>query len=160
MPRIEITEELRRIEALHGILRASDVVMEASAPSSPLHRCFEWEDGMAAHHWRLQQARQLIRVTVQFLPYDEPHFEVRAFVSLTPDRVVQNGGYRVMTEVLASPSERSQLLADALEELNRIKVKYHQLSELDSIFRGIERAQRNYGTPPPPPEFNGDDAQP
>jgi hypothetical protein len=156
-PRANVPDELRRIEAKYGLLRAADVVEEASLPGSPLHNCFEWDDGAAGYQWRLQQARQLIRVTVEMLPYDEPRYEVRAFVSLTPDRVVERGGYRVMTEVLASPSEREQLLADALKELNRLKVKYFQLSELSAVFRAIERAQQNYGQAPPPPSGSGGD---
>jgi hypothetical protein len=161
MARTEVVSELRRIQALNGgLLRPSDIVAEASAPDSPLHHCFNWDDTAAAHQWRLQQARQLIRVVVEVLPYEEPHYEVRAYVSLMPDRVQQNGGYRVLTEVLASPPQRQQMLAEALQELNRFKVRYHQLSELDAVFRAAERAQRNHGQPPPPPpaEPDGDGA--
>jgi hypothetical protein len=160
MSRTEVTRELLRIQAMNGLLRPADVVAEASQPGSPLHDYFEWDDGEAGHQWRLQQARQLIRVTVEVLPYEEPRYQVRAFVSLTPDRQLEGGGYRVMAEVLATPSERAQLLADALDELNRLKARYFQLSELEGIFRAIERARRNLGHPPPPPEFNGDDAVP
>jgi len=157
MPQTEVINELARINAMNGVLRASDVVEEARPVGSPLHHCFEWDDVEAADKWRLQQARQLIRYVVEMLPYDAPKFEVRAYVSLTPDRVEKRGGYRVMAEVLTSPSGRSQLLADALAELNRLKVKYYQLTELDGIFRAIERAQRNYGVPPDD-QPNGDSA--
>ncbi len=162
MPHSDVVRELQRIQALNrGLLRAVDVVEEARHPASPLHDYFEWDDGEAGHRYRLAQARQLIRVTVEVLPYNEPRYEVRAFVSLSPDRTLEGGGYRVMAEVLATPSQRQQLLADALSELNRLKAKYFQLSELEGIFRSIERLQRNFGTPPPPPEFNnGDDAIP
>jgi hypothetical protein len=161
MARAEVVRELERIQiANQGVLRASDVVQEASHPGSPLHNHFEWDDTVAGHQWRLQQARQLIRVVVQMLPYDEPHFEVRAFVSLSPDRTVQDGGYRAMVEVLASPTQRQQLLADALAALDRLKVQFHQLSELDSVWRAAERARRNYGNAAPPaePAENGDGA--
>ena len=36
------------------------LVRMARAPTSPLHRCFEWDDGKAAQHWREDQARQLL----------------------------------------------------------------------------------------------------
>ena len=161
MPRTEVRNELLRIQALNaGVLRAVDVVREAADPRSPLHDYFQWEDTVAAHQWRLQQARQLVRVCVEYLPYSEPRYEVKAFVSLTPDRQLEGGGYRVMAQVLAAPPQRQQLLADALAELNRFKVRFFQLTELDSVFRAIERAERNFGQQPPPPpeEFNGDDA--
>lgn len=159
MARTEITQELLRIQARNdGLLRAVDVVEEARHPASPLHDHFQWDDTVAGHQWRLQQARQLIRVTVEYLPYSEPHYEVRAFVSLTADRVREDGGYRAMVSVLAAPAQRKQLLAEALDELNRLKVKYFQLTELDGVFRAIERAARNYGEAPPPPQDseNGD----
>ena len=159
MAKAEVRNELHRIQTLNGgLLRASDVVEEARNPESPLHSSFNWDDTAAAHQWRLQQARQLIRVVVEMLPYNEPQYEVRAYVSLTPDRVQDNGGYRVMTEVLASPPERQQMLADALDELNRLKVRYHQLSELDSVFRAIERTSRNYEPPPNEQAEGGDGA--
>jgi hypothetical protein len=158
MAKVEIAQALHRIQAANGgLLRAADVVEEASHPDSPLHEYFTWDDDAAAYQWRLQQARQLIRVAVQVLPYEEPQFLVRAFVSLTPDRQLEGGGYRAAVKVMASPTDRQQLLADALAELNRLKVKYHQLTELDSIFRGIERAARNYAPPPPPDLDNGND---
>jgi hypothetical protein len=160
MPRIDVVQELYRIQAMYGLLRPADVIAEASHPDSPLHGYFQWDDGLAAHQWRLQQARQLIRVTVETLPHDEPHYQVRAFISLTPDRQLDGGGYRVMAQVLAAPSERAQMLTDALDELNRLKVKYFQLSELAGVFAAIERAARNYGHRPPPPDLSGDDAVP
>ena len=161
MARTEVTAELQRIQAANGgLLRPVDVVREASRPDSPLHNHFTWDDSEAAHQWRLQQARQLIRVTVEVLPYNEPEYMVRAYVSLVKDRVQDNGGYRAMVAVIQSPTERQLLLAQALQELNRLRVKYHQLAELDAIFRGIDRAQRNYGTTPPPDaqEHNGGNA--
>jgi hypothetical protein len=158
MPRTEVTTELRRIqEANGGLLRANDVVLEASREDSPLHPYFNWDDGAAAHQWRLQQARQLIRVCVEVLPYDEPHHLVRAYVSLIPDRVQDLGGYRSMVEVMSSPNGRHQLLQDALEQLARIRARYAQLVELAGVFRSISRAEREYGsTPPPPPPKDSD----
>ena len=150
----EITRELLRIQALNGgLLRAVDVVEEARHPASPLHDRFNWDDTEAAHQWRLQQARQLIRVKVEYLPYQEPRYEVRAFVSLMPDRQVPACGYRVMAEVLSEPARRQQLLGDALAELNRWRVKYFQLTELDSVFRAMERIVPLHEPPPPPETF-------
>lgn len=42
-------------------LEPETVVSEATDPGSPLYTHFEWDDSTAAHEWRLQQARQLIR---------------------------------------------------------------------------------------------------
>jgi hypothetical protein len=153
----DVTNELSRIQTDNGgLLRAADVVREASHPGSPLHDYFNWADDEAAHQWRLQQARQLIRVTVTYLPYVMPQYQVRAYVSLGPDRQQPGGGYKALVEVLKSPSERQQLLADALAELNKLKVRYHHLTELAGVFAAINRAQQSHGQPPPPDSFNGD----
>lgn len=160
-----MVQELARIHAENGgVLRPRDIVEEARPAGSPLHEYFEWDDGEAAEKWRLHQARNLVRVIVEMLPYNAPRYEVRAYVSLAPDRAVKNGGYHVMAEVLGSPDGRAQLLADALTELNRIKVKYFQLSELAAIFAAIAQAQANFAQQPPPqpppglPEPDGDGA--
>lgn len=139
----EVSGELLRIAADHGgLLRAADVVREAADAASPLHSYFEWDDTEAAQLYRLQQARQLIRVVVQVQQYDEQTYRVRTFVSLTEDRVQEGGGYRVMTSVLSSPNERARLLNQAMRELNNFKVKYQELTELIGIFRAIDRASR------------------
>ena len=152
----EVSAELRRIAAAHGgLLRASDVVREAADAASPIHSYFEWDDTEAAQLFRLQQARQLIRVVVEVQQYDEQTYRVRTFVSLTEDRIQEGGGYRVMATVLSNPPARARLLNQAMRELNSFKVKYQELSELVGIFRAIERANRTIdpdipqGAPPP-----------
>lgn len=160
---LEVSTELRRIAADHGgLLRAADVVTEAADAASPLHSYFEWDDGEAGHLYRLQQARQLIRVVVEVQQYDEQSYRVRTFVSLTEDRVQEGGGYRVMTSVLSSPDTRSRLLSQALRELNNFKVKYQELSELVGIFRAIERASRtlDVNIPIPPLPTQGGEMHP
>lgn len=162
---VEVSAELQRIAAAHGgLLRASDVVMEAANAASPLHKYFEWDDGAAADLYRLQQARQLIRVVVHMQQYEEQSYRVRTFVSLTEDRVQEGGGYRVMTSVLSSAPERARLLHQALRELNNFKMKYQELSELVGIFRAIDRASRTIDqdipTGPPPPTQPGNETQP
>lgn len=150
---IEVRDELRRIAEEHGgLLRAADVVAEAANAASPLHGHFEWDDGEAAHQYRLQQARQLIRVTVEVQQYEQHCYRVRAYVSLQEDRVEAGGGYRVTAQVLGSQTGREQLLDQALRELNNLKIRFQELTELVAVFAAIDRATRNYGdTPPPPP---------
>jgi hypothetical protein len=156
---VNVTQALERIQTEHqGLLRPVDVVAEAVSPASPLHPYFEWDDTLAGHQYRLAQARHLIRVMVQYEPYAEPQHEVRVYVSLSPDRQYPHGGYRVMVDVLSDASYRAQLLTDALEELNRLRIKYHMLTELAGVFASAARAQASYGgsaPPPPPPSSPG-----
>jgi len=57
-----IKERLERIrERNDGVLTPSDVVEDARRATSPLHNFFTWDDTVAAHQYRLDQARTLIR---------------------------------------------------------------------------------------------------
>lgn len=44
-----------------GRITPESVIVAAQNPKSPLHDRFEWDDSVAAHEHRLQQARGLIR---------------------------------------------------------------------------------------------------
>lgn len=91
-----------------GIIAASDVVMAARDPKSPLHSRFTWDDSEAAHQWRLQQARQLISVCVTVSEHTQKN--ERVFVSLNRDQYAVGGGYRVMAEVLSDEQLRRERL--------------------------------------------------
>lgn len=75
-----IAKRLNKIAGLHGgRLTPEAVIEDARSPKSPLHDQFEWDDSVAAQHWRTEQARQLIRsVTVQITTdtrtYTTPHY--------------------------------------------------------------------------------------
>jgi len=59
--RSDIAEELERLRDGDGLLRLETIVTVASDPTSPLHEHFEWDDAKAAHSFRVDQARQLVR---------------------------------------------------------------------------------------------------
>lgn len=131
----EIVKELKRLAKKNGgVLEPARVVEAARESASPLHSQFEWDDSEAAQRYRLWQARQLIRITVEFLPSADRVTDV--FVSLTSDRT--KGGYRTTVDVLSDDAMREQLLSDALEELDRWKRQYKELRELVKIFEAIE----------------------
>lgn len=135
-----IAAELQRIAIAHGgLLQPQTVVDEARDPKSPLHDSFQWDDGEAAHQWRLQQARQLIRVVVKYEPVGDKNMPVRVFVSLTPDRKEGGDGYRLATSVLSDADMRRQMLADARGEMLRFKSKYARLQELAEVFDAMDR---------------------
>ena len=60
----KIKEELEAIaEGNRGILRGIDVIRFAQEnQDSTLNSRFQWDDSKAGHQYRLQQARQLIRL--------------------------------------------------------------------------------------------------
>lgn len=139
----EIIAELKRIaDANEGVLRPSDVVEAARVETSPLHSRFDWDDSEAAEKWRLHQARGLIRVTVEYIGTGEEKIPARVFVSLTTDRNEDGGGYRATAAVMADTDYRKQLLADALDEMQRFEKKYAELKELAEVFAAMRKARR------------------
>ncbi len=137
----KVVSELKRIAKSNGGLLQPESVVEAARPvTSPLHSRFNWDNSEAAHLYRIYQARQLIRVSVELLAETGESCEV--FVSLTPDRERESGGYRVVTEVLSDADMRNQMLSDALNELQLFREKYRKLKELASIFSAIKQAHK------------------
>lgn len=58
----ECGEELERLQQENkGTITPKIVVETARDPESPLHRCFEWRDDVAAEKYREDQARDVIR---------------------------------------------------------------------------------------------------
>jgi len=144
--RLRIDEELELVASRHGgILRAEDVVEFARNPETELHKHFEWDDSKAAHEYRLWQARQVIRVYATIIP-NENVGEVRAYVSLYPDRTQPGGGYRPLAVVLSDDQLREQLLRQALKEADTWRHKYQQLERLAPIFKALEQVKRDLGT--------------
>ena len=125
-----------------GILRPQAVVEYAKNPETALHSHFTWDDSVAAHSHRLWQARQLIRVSVTVMETQDGPKDVKAFVSLTPDRSDVGGGYRVLSTVLNDAEQREQLLEDALAELNAFKCKYQDLKELSGVMSAIKKTAK------------------
>lgn len=137
-------QELKQLQesAPLRMLRPEAVVDFAKDPETALHRYFTWDDDLAAQHYRLLQARQLIRVAVTII--EETQDEVRAYVSLTPDRA-DGKGYRATVDVLNDETLFRQLLTDAKAELNAFKRKYARLQaagELSAVFEAIEVAAK------------------
>lgn len=137
-----VAAELVKIADKHGgILKAEDVVEEARKRTSPLHDRFTWDDSEAARKYRLEQARALIRVIVNYETVDLQ--EQRIFVSLTSDRNEEGGGYRFLVDVLSNRTQRQQLLDDAKRDMESFTSKYRTLSELAEVFTAMKNARRN-----------------
>lgn len=139
-----VISELRRIyDENDGVLKPEAVVEAARPEESPLHSRFTWDDGEAANQYRIWQARQLIRVSVELVEVGNgAPVEVRAFVSLTPDRADDGGGYRRTVDVLSRADTRRQLLKDAVKDLGDFEQKYKTLSELAEVFAASRKLRR------------------
>src|SRR5688572_25974314 len=102
-----IEAELRALKNSEGMIVAEDgVVWAQTHPDSALHKSLEWDDGAAAHNYRIWQVRRLIAIHIVS---DEG---VRQVVSLSIDRSRERGGYRAMEDVLPDKTLRDVLLSD------------------------------------------------
>lgn len=124
-----------------GFLKAEDVVSFARNPRTALHRRFEWDDSVAAHAYRLEQARLLIRVAVTVIPFAGGDRVISAYVSLMGDRTNKGGGYRSLEIVMRNKKLRSLLLEQALADANAWRAKYEGLTELAPLFDALDQIQ-------------------
>ena len=133
-------KELRRIAKENGGVLLPSAVVEAARPkSSPIHSRFEWDDGVAAEQYRLCQARQLIRVSVECIEgVGDP---VDVFVSLGSDRVKDGGGYRLVVDVLNDEEMCARMLQDAKSEMEVFRRKYSRLKQLSGVFSAMEAVE-------------------
>lgn len=128
-------------EQNEGFAAPSKVVKFAENPDTHLHSRFEWDDTKAAYNYRIWEAQRIIRLELTVLENDKKEpVTVRLFTSLVMDRS-DDKGYRLTEKVMEVKSLREQLLAEALQELIRIKVKYKLLSELSKVFAAIEELE-------------------
>jgi PAS domain-containing protein len=135
-----IGERLVQIRKTRGQLTPPDVVQEASRGSSVLHGQFEWDNEVAGHEWRLQQARHLIACVM--IVEDDDHEltqPIRAFVNLSADG---ESSYENTIEVMSDTTLRERVL-DALEaDMERQREKLQAFSELAEVIDGIEIVQQ------------------
>lgn len=107
-----VVKELRKIEDRNGRLTAESVLEAARSPKHPLHGHFEWDDSAAAHHWRIEQARRLIRGVQVQVEVEEHTINTVAYVR---DPSVEDGeqGYRSIVKLRHDPDDaRSATLAE------------------------------------------------
>lgn len=131
-------EALRKLYKVSGGLLLPETVVEAArSPKSPLHRHFEWDNTVAAERWRIEQARYLLRVTVEYITIKGSEVPTRIYVSLSDDQN-RDGGYRLTTDVLSDDDLRRCLLQDALRDIEIFKNKYGRLKELAGVIKAME----------------------
>lgn len=120
------------IEAIGESVTPAEILDRARDKSTELHKCFEWDDTVAAERFRLQQARQIVcHLVIKEVDEDKPEYR---FFQM-PDR---SEGYKPITFIMRDKTEYEKLLAQAREELRIFKQKYHNLSELEEILALID----------------------
>lgn len=151
----EVQSELMRAaleqirEENGGHLPPEQVIEYAEDPASPLHDFFEWDDNLAAHQFRLAQARRLIR-RVKFeqivLARGSRKIEVevvRQYESAPMDRRA-GVGYTSVDDLMRDPLRRGSLLQAVLKQLQNLRRRYTALNELSSVWNAVADAEVMY----------------
>jgi hypothetical protein len=143
-PAQEVGERLEQIRGEHGGALATEAVLAAASAEreSALGACFTWADDKAAHLYRLDEARRVVRsVCIMHEPEaGGPPRATLAYVHVTPP-----GGAPcyVSTASVADDEDLRQL---ALEEIDRmlrgLRQRYSHVGQLKEMFAGFDRARK------------------
>lgn len=125
----KVGEELQDLRRRYGgSLTAANVLERAKLETSALHDLFEWDDEAAAHQYRLNQARHIIRHIVVLENGDKT--PRRAFIHVEKD---SRNVYVDTVDALADDELRLQVLSRARQELESFTRKYSELMELSEV---------------------------
>lgn len=111
------------------------ILDKARDPDTELHKCFDWDDRVAAEKWRLQQARQIV-CSLVYVPAPSRPASPPLRLMYKP---IGTEGYKSTTLIMRNEDEYQRLLKTALRELAAFKAKYSMLTELEDVFKEIEK---------------------
>lgn len=118
------------------------ILKKAQAKASPLHGYFDWDDTEAARKWRIRQAGKLVgSIEVTVVIKSQPPTHVRAFVRVGPDATAERttGRYVSLGRAMKDSDMRSDVLRDAVREMQAFRLKYAHLVELLDVFNMIDK---------------------
>ena len=122
------------IRALGDEFTPEMVVDAARDESTELHKCFTWDDTIAAERYRRHEARILMAsIVVRTVTSDNTPVSVRV-ISSTATR----NEYKPTVMLIESEQEYADLLARATKELKAFRIKYKAVEELREIFEAID----------------------
>jgi len=132
----EIVEALQDIEN-DGRLTPDHVVFCAADKSSPLHDCFEWDDSVAGHQYRISQARDLIRRVVVIHKVEKT--EVKAVAYVRDPSVGNDQGYVAVAKVRTEAETAKKVLA---QEFARARAHLKRAESLAQVL-GVKEQVTN-----------------
>lgn len=127
------------IQELGESYTPEDIVEKAKDPTTELHKCFDWDDTIAAAKWRKHTAR-LICCSLQVVVSKEEKEPV-TYRLIQNDRSEQ--AYKPVTLTVRNDSEYDRLLKQAKMELKAFKERYKRITELETVIDEIDRIINN-----------------
>ena len=122
------------ITALGDSFSPAQIVEAAKDESTELHKCFTWDDTVAAQKYREHQARMLVAsLVIRTETSDNEPIAVRVIASTA----VKNE-YKPIVKLIEVEQDYADLLARAINELKAFQQKYKAITELREIFEAID----------------------
>ena len=141
IPAETVGHVFEQIEEKYGKL-TNDLVLQSATPEdSPIHELFEWDDAVAGHRYRLQQATQVIISLNREVEEDPKPKAVRAYFNVSDTE--KKGKFINTKTAFSNPDTREIILKRALRELESFKEKYQNLNELAGVFSKIDELLAN-----------------
>lgn len=111
----------------------NQILDKARDPGSELHKCFEWDDSIAAEKYRLFQARKVVCHLVIRETIQDKKPPIRFMLQ------TKNGdGYQPTQIIYRDPDKYQVLLQSVLRDLVAIRNKHANLVELEQVFEAID----------------------
>ena len=138
----EVAAVVAQLENEKGEITPQIVVEAASDPDSLLHSLFDWDDTSAAHKYRIEQARQLLRsIRIQLTVVDRP-VRVPAYLR-DPDKHGDEQGYVNTARLRTDEEKRREALvtefARAASALRRARDIASYFGEQEQVDHVLER---------------------
>lgn len=115
-----VIEELEIIQEINGDLTPGLVLESAKNKTSHLHKCFTWDDSIAANKWRLRQASEMLsNIQVKVIKDGEPRY-FRAY-EVTKNAFQGNKDLKYKKVETLTPDNMQFIVAFVLKDLLKIK---------------------------------------
>lgn len=126
-----LLDQLQAIRDQYGRLDDEAIVETAADPDHPLHSRFDWDDSVAGHKWRLEQAGKLLRA-VHLPPEPGRPEDLRAFMRVQGEGT-RKGDYVPTQEAMADEFTRKLVLRDMEREWRLLKRRYEHMKEFAAM---------------------------
>lgn len=129
-------QEMERIESLYGSLTPQNI-LDASRPQNALfHTLFQWDDTVAAEHYRLQQARIILNnIEVTVISDGQPK-QISVYEVIKQPSV--NPVYKSINSMTVSDIDFIKMRT--LKELNILKDKLSVYKEFSKVTSSLNQA--------------------
>lgn len=109
----------------HGHIKPSMLLDEAQNEDSSIHNLFEWDDTKAAHEYRLDQSRKMLR-KVKIIYDGEPERLIHIPKVIVKDES-KEGEYKPVTAIVKVQDDFARALSEAVGKLSSAQQAVHDL---------------------------------